>query len=188
MTEISYTTMQEEKAQWGPGPWDDEPDKLQWTDEATGLPCLVKRNHLGALCGYVGVPEGHPAFEMGYDAVHDLFPNWDEEGALEVHGGITYAAHCQEGPEEHTICHIPDPGQPDHVFWLGFDTAHSGDLVPAMTAYAYEQQFGPDNELVKLTKKHENERPKSWPQDTYKNIDYVRAETRNLARQLATLQ
>jgi hypothetical protein len=48
---------------FGPGPWVDEVDKVQWQDDATGLPCLVKRNHMGAWCGYVGVSKGHPLFE-----------------------------------------------------------------------------------------------------------------------------
>lgn len=35
MTERSYTTI--DKADWGEGPWQTEPDKIQWVDEATGL-------------------------------------------------------------------------------------------------------------------------------------------------------
>jgi hypothetical protein len=38
-----------------------EPDKVQWRDQVTGLTCLIVRvNPGGALCGYVGVPPGHP--------------------------------------------------------------------------------------------------------------------------------
>ena len=55
-----YSTM--DKTGWGPGEWTDEPDKLQWVDEATGFDCLIVRNSLGALCGYVGVsPRSIPA-------------------------------------------------------------------------------------------------------------------------------
>ena len=57
METIEYRTM--DKSVWGPGPWQNEPDKRQWQDEATGLPCLIVRNSMGALCGYVGVSEGH---------------------------------------------------------------------------------------------------------------------------------
>lgn len=56
----------EDKASWPSGPWQDEPDKLQWQDEATGLACLVVRGPMGALCGYVGVPESHPWFGKDY--------------------------------------------------------------------------------------------------------------------------
>ena len=41
--------------------------------EATGLPCLVKRSpHIGNLCGYVGVSEGHPWFGKHYSDVPAL--------------------------------------------------------------------------------------------------------------------
>lgn len=48
------------------GPWQDEPDKAQWVDEATNLDCLMVRNPMGALCGYVGVPREHPWYGKGY--------------------------------------------------------------------------------------------------------------------------
>lgn len=107
---------------WPAGEWDNEPDKVQWQDEATGLPCLIVRNGAGAWCGYVGVTEGHPAFGKDYD---------DENINVDVHGGLTFAAPCQENDKEHGICHIPSPGEPDHVWWLGFDCLHAGDYGPA---------------------------------------------------------
>ena len=125
--ERTYTTV--DKSEWGDGPWQDEPDKVQWKDEATGLPCLAKRHgRAGHWCGYVGVPEGHPAFGKDYDDVRVA----TDDGWPDAHGGLTYAAHCQEGDEAEAICHIPDPGEPDHVWWLGFDCAHSGDLSPGL--------------------------------------------------------
>ena len=33
-----------DKSDWDRGPWDDEPDKVQWQDVATGLPCIAVRN------------------------------------------------------------------------------------------------------------------------------------------------
>lgn len=92
-----------DKSEWGDGPWQNEPDKVQWQDEATGLPCLIVRGPQGALCGYVGVAEGHPAFEKHYDDVPDMV----------VHGGLTFADHCHSGPEESAICHVPAEGEPD---------------------------------------------------------------------------
>jgi hypothetical protein len=44
---------------WPAGEWDGEPDKLFWTDATTGLPCLIVRNRMGALCGYVAVDSTH---------------------------------------------------------------------------------------------------------------------------------
>lgn len=51
-----------DKSSWGDGEWLHEPDKKQWTDQDTGYPCLIVRNRVGALCGYVGVPLDHPYF------------------------------------------------------------------------------------------------------------------------------
>lgn len=129
------------------GPWHDEPDKAHWVDEATGLDCLIVRNHLGALCGYVGVPPAHPWHGKDYDDVY-----------VDVHGGLTYADRCQED-EEHGICHLPEPGRPDDVWWLGFDCAHSGDLVPGVGRVS--------------------------PYETYRDLNYVRDEVAGLARQAA---
>lgn len=110
-----------DKSAWADGPWMREPDKRQWSDEATGLPCLIVRGPSGALCGYVGVSKGHPAHGKGYDDVE-----------ADVHGGLTFADSCGHGDDPaQGICHIPGPGEPDDVWWLGFDCAHYGDLSPA---------------------------------------------------------
>jgi len=154
----TWTTI--DKTGWGDGPWQAEPDKEQWTDKATGLPCLIKRNDLGALCGYVGVPEGHPWFGKDYDDIQ----------AADVHGGLTYAGICQEGPEDKTICHIPAPGEPDQMWWLGFDCNHCMDIAPGMkahmTAIGLGQSLYPFGEC-------------------YRTISYVKAECARLAEQAA---
>ena len=49
------------KADWGDGPWQHEPDLVRWTDAATGLQCLTRRNHAGAWCGYVAIPSNRAA-------------------------------------------------------------------------------------------------------------------------------
>lgn len=74
-----------DKAAWGRGPWDTEPDKAQWVDAATGLDCLIVRNRMGTLCGYVGVPETHPWFKTSYNDVD-----------VDVHGGLTFSDQCQD--------------------------------------------------------------------------------------------
>lgn len=104
-------------ADWGAGPWDEEPDRVEWRDEATGLPCLALRHErLGHWCGYVAVPPGHPAHGRGYDDV-----------PAEVHGGLTYAEKCHG-----QVCHKPAPGEPEDAWWLGFDCAHGWDLSPGL--------------------------------------------------------
>jgi hypothetical protein len=118
---IEYRTI--DKSSWPRGPWDDEPDKVQWPDEATALPCLIVRNHYGALCGYVGVPPDHPWHGKHYD---------DDAVMVDVHGGLTFSNSCSEEAEDDSICHMPAPGEPDNVWWFGFDCAHHGDFVPML--------------------------------------------------------
>lgn len=163
-----YHGLTEVKATWGDGPWLSEPDKAQWIDGETDLDCLIVRNHFGNLCGYVGVPEGHPQFGEGYSSVD-----------VEVHGGLTYADLCvplEVGDgEETTICHVPAEGRPDHVWWFGFDCGHAFDLSPGMEARlrsigSLPQWFHGDDG--------------SPFQDIYRDWDYVVGQVRFLASQL----
>jgi hypothetical protein len=77
-----------------------------------------------------------------------------------VHGGITYA-----GPCEGVICHVPRPGEPDDVWWLGFDMAHGGDFSPGYSKYQGEMW-----------------RQGQW--ETYRNVAYVRGYCERLAEQI----
>jgi hypothetical protein len=125
MQTIEYRYL--DKIAWGDGPWQSEPDKVQWQDKQTGLPCLAVRHpRHGNWCGYVGVAEGHPFFELAYDAVDS-----------DCHGGLTYAGFCLEDDKEHGLCHVPGKGEPDHVWWLCFDCAHGDDCVPS---YMHENE------------------------------------------------
>jgi hypothetical protein len=157
METIEYHT--QDKSEWTRGPWDHEPDKVQYPDAETGPPCLIVRNPGGALCGYVGVSTGHPAFKRSYGAVD-----------VDVHWGLTYADQCRpHGDEEgRGICHVPSAGEPDHVWWLGFDCAHSGDFTPSGTQYGHLFEQGQFEQ--------------------YRDIDFVKRHVRNIARQLADMQ
>jgi hypothetical protein len=155
METIEYKT--QDKSQWGIGDWQQEPDKKQWKDEATGYPCLIVRSRIGASCGYVGVPIGHPYFGLDYD-----------KPEIEVHGGLTFADTCQVGNDEsRSICHKVD--SEDHVWWFGFNCAHGWDLAPGMNAYP---QIGALKGFCR--------------QDgAYRNLEYVACEVESLARQHA---
>ena len=208
-----------DKTGWQPGPWDDEPDKVQWPDEATGLPCLIVRGPVGGLCGYVGVLPGHPLHGVDHsDCPKACGKEWCDhrpEHFLEAHGGITFAGKCseisrekwekwratllapkhqeearnypygdaaerlrewKEGLENYEawsarcharhICHIPAPGDPDDVWWFGFDCAHAGDICPKMSSYGIRSMSGDHGEV-------------------YRDIAYVAAECAALAQQLA---
>lgn len=123
MKTISYYNI--DKSGWGDGPWRTEPDKVQWQDPATGLPCLITRAYHGAPCGYVGVPEGHPLYGKPYAS----------DPGLKVHGGWNFAAGCNPAEQEgFGVCHLAEPGDPDNVWWIGFDCAHSWDYCPGTEA------------------------------------------------------
>lgn len=141
-----------DKGEWGAGPWQDEPDKVQWVDAETGLDCLIVRNSMGALCGYVGVPETH--------SLHGK-PYGDRD--FDVHGGLTFSDGCdEEAVAGEGICHIPEPGRPDKVWWFGFDCAHGFDQCPS----------------------YRNLGLNSFGHGTYKTRAYVERECTSLARQL----
>lgn len=145
---------------WGAGPWDSEPDKIQWVDDATGLDCLMHRNRMGSWCGYVGVAEGHPLFEKQYDQCE-----------ADVHGGLTYSDFCQDTDDESKgVCHVPLEGRPHRVWWLGFDCAHYNDATPAYTSQRYKTMFAglPIDE-----------------RNTYRDRAYVEQEVTQLAAQIA---
>lgn len=156
-----------DKSGWARGEWDDEPDKVQWPDEATGLPCLIVRGPVGAWCGYVGVPVGHPWHGKGYDDCGMYAPKpdgYEEDWYPCVHGGLTYAAGCGHGDNPaRGICHIPGPGEPDDVWWLGFDCSHAGDL----TCMNRPERMSIFTDIG----------------DEYRDIAYVRAQVQSLARQ-----
>lgn len=135
------------------GPWIGEPNKMQWIDAATGLPCLIVRGPLGALCGYAGIYSGHPFHKKNYDDMD-----------VDVHGGLTFSDGSQHPTDESQgICHIPEPGTSDDVWWFGFDCAHCDDFVPGM-----DLTF-------------------SYRGGTYRNVAYVAAQVTSLAAQLHVL-
>jgi hypothetical protein len=117
---------QYDKSEWGPGPWQDEPDLVEFRH--VGLPCVIRRHEeWGQFCGYVGIPPTHPDHGKKYDDVN-----------VDVHGGLTFASECSE-----VACHVPAPGEPDAFFWFGFDCGHAFDLSPGLKALTH-RAIGPD--------------------------------------------
>jgi hypothetical protein len=121
----------------------DEPDREEF--EHAGLKCLILRHpELKHLNGYVALPKGHPYYGKGYDDID-----------VEVHGGLTFA---QEGDGKNWA---------KGYWWVGFDCAHWGDLVP---------------QIVELLDREPHEF------ETYRNFAYVRGEIQDLAEQLAKVK
>ncbi len=159
MQTLRWSTI--DKAAWGPGPWQDEPDKMQWPDPATALACLAHRHATnGHWCGYVGVPEGHALHGRDYSDVD-----------VDVHGGLTFAAGCRKTDDPAVgICHVREPHDPE-VWWFGFDCAQLGDVRP-----------GTRSLLAQLG------RPDLFDEEEcYRDLAYVMAECRALAQQLQAL-
>lgn len=105
------TTIDRAVLKWPSGPWDNEPDKAEWTDPTTGLFCRAIRHPIsGHWCGYVGVTEGHPWYEKPYQDID-----------VSVHGGLTFS----------------DRHDSDQIWWLGFDCHHAYDLSPLDETFMY---------------------------------------------------
>ena len=93
--------------------WETEGDFEEWTHGRAR--CVIRRNHIiGNLCGYIGVPDGHPLY--GVRTGEDEFPH----SVNPPHGGWTYSSHEQD----------PVTYYPDSLWWFGFDCAHAYDYLP----------------------------------------------------------
>lgn len=194
MKTIEYRTI--DKSSWPRGEWDHEPDKRQWQDEATGLPCLIVRQRdSGHLCGYVGVPKSHALHGRDYGqeivatqamlgspcnpdktSIISLFASSLRgiDGAIrldclaQVHGGLTFADKCQPtGDESRDVCHVAESPEEDGVWWFGFDCMHCDDM------YGMAYPGG----RARLTNR-----------GTYRTFEYVAAECADLAAQLKQLE
>ncbi len=76
---------------------------------------------------------------------------------VRVHGGLTYANGCAEH-----LCHVPAPGEPDALHWFGFDCNHAFDYAPGLGLEGIRR----DGQV-------------------YRDVNWVRRETEQLAEQLA---
>jgi hypothetical protein len=143
------------RSQWGEGEWDDEPDLVEWRH--AGLACLATRGSSGAWCGYVGVPGTHFYFGVHYDKVVEA----------SSHQGLTFSDVCHGN-----ICHVPRSGEPQHVWWLGFDCAHAFDLAPGL-------------EVLRRSVRGPEPMPDMGFRDVYRTLGYVVAHVNALAEELA---
>lgn len=139
-----------DKTAWGDGPWQDEPDDEQY--QLDGYDCRIRRmEHTGHLNGYVRIPKEHPWFEQDYG---DL--------PLEVHGGLTFAAHGW----------FDTPDRAAAEWWIGFDCHHLHDFAPA---YALRMAaLGVPDLATQIT----------GLDTTYKTAEYVRGEIASLVAQI----
>jgi hypothetical protein len=118
-----------------PGPWDNEPDKVQWIDKDTGLMCLIKRAPEGHLCGYVAI--------TNTNCLWGSFVKSNERPGV-VYGGISYSGVLKD----------PLIVPSEDSWWFGFQCANLGDLQPSVKeswGYYRDLSFATD-ECTRLAK------------------------------------
>lgn len=107
------------------------------------IPCRLIRNGHGNWCGYIALNSGDKYFEASYDDI-----------SYDVHGGLTFCDYMKV--REESVYNDAD------YWWIGFDTAHSGDVCPI--------DFGFEDGL--------------FGDGTYKDLEYCISEVKLLADQL----
>lgn len=100
-----------------------------------GIKCVIRRHEsLKTLMGYVYLTKHFDEWGKDYDRLE-----------ITCHGGLTYS-------------------DTEGEYWvIGFDCAHSQDLVPSMSIHSTDNIF--------------------W-QGTYRDMEYVESELRNIIEQL----
>lgn len=152
---------EEDKVEEMISPWLTEPEREEF--EHCGFKCLILRHeHIGHLCGYVGLPESHPWFGVGYNqcflGCKSEDCTWEKhhpspEKMINVHGGLTFS---QMGEGKY----------PEGYRWFGFDCAHCYDYCPGMDELL--TRFGSSYDMGGV----------------YRDIDYVRNEIKRMAEQM----
>lgn len=128
--------------------WDTEKDYEEFKIEE--YHCIIKRGHHGALLGYVGVNKKHVLYEQ--EDVH----------FINCHGGVTFTGFFNENKK---------------YWYIGFDCAHAGDLVPSFENIRKEIRKDKEIEVYDglfggLFK------------DTYKDWNYVKSNIEDMCKQL----
>lgn len=153
-----------------PGAWDKEPDELDWKHE--GLPCSIRRvGWSGHLCGYVGIPKDHPLYGIHYSVSSEsLRKRLDDMMGKPMPDRFAVHLSALTGsinPRPDVVFDVHGgltysdgslPGRDGDFWWYGFDCAHADDFTP----------------------KHPSG-------GVYRDFDYVKRQTNDLAEQLAAL-
>lgn len=150
-----------DKSTWPVGPWITEPDHVYWIDADTSYRCVMRRNIIGAWCGFVGLPPPHTLYMIPY--TDDVYTYVD------VHGKVAFTAFN----DDESILFVP----PMRTWWVGFDAMQDDDLCPGAGS-------GPpaNRKQKRLTGF------KSSVVQVYRDMDYVQNEVSLLANQLYTFE
>lgn len=174
-------------------PWENEPNDLDF--EAEGLRCAMRRNEMGAWCGYVGVGHDHPLFGLPYNHPLKLPMRWFERRkGLQGTGIIDLFLHAYSGKEIDEACPISlafevhggvtwadgelPRGDGGDLWWFGFDCGHAGDLVPRLAPYMRRIHNSLPEKLRRAAERF---------RDEYRDQQYVVSECQSLAAQLVAI-
>lgn len=129
---------------WPKGPWDDEPNEEMF--EHDGFQCVILRNGMGALCGYVVVPASHPIYQ----------DTWQNLTSLDVHGGITFSETGKYFNKHVASFGIENIIVDNNSWVIGFDTCHWNDYIPGIPSSASPKYYKTfeyvKNEIINLVK------------------------------------
>lgn len=104
--------------------WQNEPDRVEWLDPVTKLPCMMMRSEMGTWCGYIGLSPNHPWWGTSYEKI-EPYPD--------VHGGLTFSDKRLVISDSAVLEQLLENGIiPDDLWWIGFDCAHFADLSPRL--------------------------------------------------------
>lgn len=152
-------TPENKRLWWDEGEWVNEPDNYEF--EYLGIKCTIRR--IIAFDGRKedGTPFVFGGYFCGYCQLPENHPWIGKEFDIDsdVHGGITFNRQKEDG------------------HWVGFDCSHSFDIVPCMIEF--NKKIREESKL-----KHPNLFKSPFWDHTYKNIDYVIAECKKLAREI----
>lgn len=117
----------DKRAMFGPGPWENEPDRVEWN--VGPFACLARRVYNGVWAGYVGLPEGHPWWGECYEDI-----------PARGHGLLNYASES-----DCDICHL---GASAPRYWIGFDCGHARDRSPADALLPFAKMPGAEYRTI----------------------------------------
>lgn len=176
------------------GPWNEELDYLQWRHFMNPYTFAIHRNHVGSWCGYLGINVG--------STEHLLFTNHFREHLLaeltgevpvensiqsalntfHVHGGVTYQRRDfqedrERNPSTEPVPHFLELPFTTQGYWIGFDCAHGGDLMPNMPGILGEHGHYRTQEYVVSELYHLSRQVRLFEQEYCRQIRQFQRET-----------
>ena len=174
--------------------------KVESDFDYKGYRCVTTFNDTGFRCGYVGLPEGHPLYNVGFDdKIEATFDSIEGQSIgkrspftliecvglesedkispvlfFNVHGGLTYS----EGGKGSEYPVLSD------LWWFGFDCGHYGDLEDIATL---KELWGDDNKgkmIIQMKEDMNAMFPELKANSVVRTVEFVQNECRSLVDQI----